>query len=298
MSDMIDLTNANLASDNLGEMWDDFAVRCTPEAAIQLQDAYNLITLSLECVPGGNNGFLDTNITTVLIDEGYDTPDTIQAVRKILIYALVDCLQAMGIMIDMDYIGPDELVILTKILDTIYTVDGIEDILGLSDVLEDEGIDPKERFIQVMALVDPLMDQEKLPYVIKDVSVDVTKGMLIGLNILSTDDDQYMEPFFKKRLVANKAFLKGTIGERHIVDGGGVQQQLDIYMNLFAAEVGEMMLNNPVEYIKNMISIMLLTPMTGAEIEGAVMSLINDVSETTEIMYRAQAVLKEVNLCQ
>lgn len=295
MLDTIDMTNANLASDNLGEMWDDFAVRCTPGVAIQLADAYNLITLSLEAGNEGNNGFLDVEITNILIDEARETSDTIQAIRRLLIDGVVDCLQAMGIIIDMDYIGPDELGVLCKVLDTIFTFDGMEDILGLADVLDDEGIDPKERFITVIKMNDPQTDFENLYDIISEVSMDVTKGLLIGLNILATDDDQYMEPAMKRRLKGNKEFFKGTLGEFHVVNGGGIQQQQEVYLTLFAAELGEMLLTDPVAYVKNVLSLLLLTSLTRSQIEGQIMALTQDVSSDLEVMYRCQAVFKEVN---
>lgn len=295
MLDTIDLTNANLASDNLGEMWDDFAVRCTPEAAIQLVEAYNLITLSLESAEAGNNGFLDIEITNLLIDEGSETSDVIQSIRKLFIDGIVDCLQIMGIIIDMDYVGPNDLPLLTKILDTIYTFDGMEDILGLADVLDDEGIDPKERFITVVKMNDKEIDFDALYNIIDDVSINVTKGLLIGLNILPTDDDQYMEPALKRRLVNNKAFLKGTMGEYHVVNGGGMQQPQDAYMTLFAAELGEMLMTDPFLYVKNVLSLLMLTPLTPSQIEGQIMALAQDVSSEMEMIYRVQAMLQEVN---
>lgn len=298
MLETIDITNANLASDNLGEMWDDFAVRCTPEVAIQLVDAYNLITIALEAGEEGNNGFLDIEITNILINEMSETSDVIQSIRKLLIDRIVDCLSVMGIIIDMDYVGPNELRILTKILDTIFTFDGMEDILGLADVLEDEGIDPKERFITVIQMNDPETDFTELYNIISEVSVNVTKGLLIGLNILSTDDDQYMEPAMKRRLVNNREFLKGTVCEYHVVHGGGMQQHQDVYLTLFGPELGEMLLKDPVLYVKNVLSLLLITPLTQSQIEGQIMALAQDVVGDIESIYKVQNLLNEVTFSE
>lgn len=290
MSDVIDMTNVNLASENLGAMWDDFVTRCIPEAAILLQDAYNLINLSFP------DNSLDTTITTILIDEAMGTSDTIQAIRRQLIYGLVDCLQIMGIIIDMDYVGPEELVDLSHVLDTIYTFDGMEDLLGLVDVLEDDQIDPKERFITVIQLNDPSYDTEKLQYIIKDVSPNVTKGIMVGLNILDRDDNQYMEPSLKRRIIDNKEFLSGTVGETHIKNGGGLQQELDGYLGLFGPELGPMMIEDPVLYIKNILSLMLISSIPETLIKGQILSLAQEICGDLNDLYKAQAVIDGVKI--
>lgn len=178
MSEIIDLGDRNLAVENLGEMWQDFAARLMPEAAILFKDAYNLISISL---PENGN---DIQITNILIDESLETPDTVMHIRKLLIDSIVDCLQMMGIIIDYDYVSPDSLKDLVHILDTIYTLDGMDDLMQLVEILDDELIDAKERFIRVIERVEPNYDLENFPYMIKEVSPNVTKGILIGLNIL------------------------------------------------------------------------------------------------------------------
>lgn len=298
MLDVIDLTNTNLASDNLGEMWDDFAVRCTPAAAKLLVEAYNLITLSMELAPEGNNGYLDITITHILIDEGMETSDTIQAIRKILMEGLIDCLKICGIIVDMDYIGPGELPDLITLLDTIYTFNGMDDIFGLADVLEDEYMDPKERFIRVVKMGNPEYDIEKLYTMISEVSVNTTKGMLIGLNILDSDDIQYMEPALKRRLIASKEFLKGTLGEYHIQNGGGVQLQSDVYLTLFGPRLAEYMSEDPVKYVKNILSLFMISDLTPKSIEAQITALSQEVTDDLDTMYRIQGLLKEVNLSE
>lgn len=290
MSDIIDMTNVNLASENLGEMWDSFAARCLPDAAILFQDAYNLISISC---PDHN---LDVIFTNILIDESMGTSDTIQSIRQHLIFALIDCLQVRGIIIDMDYVEPKSLGDLVQILDTLYVFDGMDDILGLVDVLEDDQIDPKERLITVIHLNDKSYDTEQLPYIIKDVSPDVTKGILVGLNVLDRDDDQYMEPSLKKRVVNNKPFMKGTVGEKHVINGGGLQQELHGYMGIFGPELGPLMLENPPLYIKNVLSLMLISNIPETLIKGQILSLAQEVCTDLQDLYKAQAIIDEVKI--
>ena len=260
MSEIIDLGDRNLAVENLGEMWQDFAARLMPEAAILFKDAYNLISISL---PENGN---DIQITNILIDESLETSDTIMHIRKLLIDSIVDCLQMMGIIIDYDYVSPDSLKDLVHILDTIYTLDGMDDLMQLVEILDDELIDAKERFIRVIEKVEPDYDLENFPYMIKEVSPNVTKGILIGLNILDNDDTEYMEPTIKRRVQTNKEFLKETLGWEHIINGGASTLSLEVLMTLFVSDLGIKLTGNKLDYFKNVLSLMLISDLTDGQI--------------------------------
>lgn len=290
MSEIIDLGDRNLAVENLGEMWQDFAARLMPEAAILFKDAYNLISISL---PENGN---DIQITNILIDESLETSDTIMHIRKLLIDSIVDCLQMMGIIIDYDYISPDSLKDLVHILDTIYTLDGMDDLMQLVEILDDELIDAKERFIRVIEKVDPDYDLENFPYMIKEVSPNVTKGILIGLNILDNDDTEYMEPAIKRRVQTNKEFLKETLGWEHIINGGASTLSLEVLMTLFVSDLGIKLTENKLDYFKNVLSLMLISDLTDGQIKSQYFALVEEVAENMDEVYKAQTLLEKVKI--
>lgn len=290
MSEIIDLGDRNLAVENLGEMWQDFAARLMPEAAILFKDAYNLISISL---PENGN---DIQITNILIDESLETSDTIMHIRKLLIDSIVDCLQMMGIIIDYDYISPDSLKDLVHILDTIYTLDGMDDLMQLVEILDDELIDAKERFIRVIEKVEPDYDLENFPYMIKEVSPNVTKGILIGLNILDNDDTEYMEPTIKRRVQTNKEFLKETLGWEHIINGGASTLSLEVLMTLFVSDLGIKLTENKLDYFKNVLSLMLISDLTDGQIKTQYFALVEEVAENMDEVYKAQTLLEKVKL--
>lgn len=290
MSEIIDLGDRNLAVENLGEMWQDFAARLMPEAAILFKDAYNLISISL---PENGN---DIQITNILIDESLETSDTIMHIRKLLIDSIVDCLQMMGIIIDYDYISPDSLKDLVHILDTIYTLDGMDDLMQLVEILDDELIDAKERFIRVIEKVDPDYDLENFPYMIKEVSPNVTKGILIGLNILDNDDTEYMEPTIKRRVQTNKEFLKETLGWEHIINGGASTLSLEVLMTLFVSDLGIKLTENKLDYFKNVLSLMLISDLTDGQIKSQYFALVEEVAENMDEVYKAQTLLEKVKI--
>lgn len=290
MSEIIDLGDRNLAVENLGEMWQDFAARLMPEAAILFKDAYNLISISL---PENGN---DIQITNILIDESLETSDTIMHIRKLLIDSIVDCLQMMGIIIDYDYISPDSLKDLVHILDTIYTLDGMDDLMQLVEILDDELIDAKERFIRVIERVEPDYDLENFPYMIKEVSPNVTKGILIGLNILDNDDTEYMEPTIKRRVQANKEFLRETLAWEHITKGGASTLSLEVLMTLFVSDLGIKLTENKLDYFKQVLSLMLISDLTDGQIKSQYYALLEEVAENMDEIYKAQTLLEKVKL--
>jgi hypothetical protein len=290
MSEIIDLGDRNLAVEKLGEMWQDFAARLMPEAAILFKDAYNLISISL---PENGN---DIQITNILIDESLETSDTIMHIRKLLIDSIVDCLQMMGIIIDYDYVSPDSLKDLVHILDTIYTLDGMDDLMQLVEILDDELIDAKERFIRVIERVEPDYDLENFPYMIKEVSPNVTKGILIGLNILDNDDTEYMEPTIKRRVQANKEFLKETLAWEHITKGGASTLSLEVLMTLFVSDLGIKLTENKLDYFKQVLSLMLISDLTDGQIKSQYFALLEEVAENMDEIYKAQTLLEKVKL--
>lgn len=290
MSEIIDLGDRNLAVENLGEMWQDFAARLMPEAAILFKDAYNLISISL---PENGN---DIQITNILIDESLETPDTVMRIRKLLIDSIVDCLQMMGIIIDYDYVSPDSLKDLVHILDTIYTLDGMDDLMQLVEILDDELIDAKERFIRVIERVEPNYDLENFPYMIKEVSPNVTKGILIGLNILDNDDTEYMEPTIKRRVQANKEFLRETLAWEHITKGGASTLSLEVLMTLFVSDLGIKLTENKLDYFKQVLSLMLISDLTDGQIKSQYYALLEEVAENMDEIYKAQTLLEKVKL--
>lgn len=290
MSEIIDLGDRNLAVENLGDMWQDFAARLMPEAAILFKDAYNLISISL---PENGN---DIQITNILIDESLETPDTVMHIRKLLIDSIVDCLQMMGIIIDYDYVSPDSLKDLVHILDTIYTLDGMDDLMQLVEILDDELIDAKERFIRVIERVEPNYDLENFPYMIKEVSPNVTKGILIGLNILDNDDTEYMEPTIKRRVQANKEFLRETLAWEHITKGGASTLSLEVLMTLFVSDLGIKLTENKLDYFKQVLSLMLISDLTDGQIKSQYFALLEEVAENMDEIYKAQTLLEKVKL--
>lgn len=290
MSEMIDLTTADLGVENLGEMWEDFIARCLPDHATLFTESYNLIAIS---VP---ESFVDSTLTHLLIDESIDTSDLMSHVRKLFIDSIIDCLQLMGIIIDNDYVEMNTLKELNVILDTIYLADGMTDLIGLLDILNDAEMTPKERFIEVIRTAQPQYDMENAENLIKDVSTNVIRGLMIGINVIDEDNSEWVDPSLKTRIKANKEFLKGTLASQHIGDGGAPGLTMDSYLNLFTSDLGRILVDGTQTYLHSVLALMVISSLTDSQIVGQYNSLIEDHCDSIEEIYKAQELLKGVVL--
>lgn len=290
MSEMIDITNTDLGVENLGEMWEDFIARCTPEQATLFNESYNLIAISFP------ESFIDNTITHLLVDDSISTSDLMAHIRILFIDTIIDALQMMGILFDKDYIDPNSLKELNVILDTIYLADGLTDIIGLVDTLNDEIADPKERFIRVVRMTQPQYDMENMEYYIRDVSTNTIRGLLIGINVIDEDDTDWVDPYLQKRIKGNKEFLKTTLAVKHIADGGGIGLMFDGYFKVFANELAELLVTDQIAYLRNILGLMLISSLTDTEIVGQYTSLVDQHCESVEELYKGTNLLNEVNI--
>ncbi|QZA70576.1 hypothetical protein AH04_93 [Erwinia phage AH04] len=290
MSDMIDLTNVDLGVENMGEMWVDFIARCTPHQATLFNESYNLIAISFP------ESFIDNTLNQLFIDETLDTSELMAHVRVLLINTIIDALQMMGIIIDKDFIELNSLVELKSILDTIYLFDGLTDLLGLVEVLNNEEQDCKDRFIQVVEMTQPQYDISNAMYFIKEVSPNTIRGILIGLNVIDEDDATYVDHTIRDRIKANKVWLGGTLGGKHIIEGGGGGQLIDGYLKIFMSDLAKDLATNPFDYLKNVLSLMLISALSDAAIYGQFSSLVEDQTTTIEEAYKAMEIIKKVKL--
>lgn len=290
MSEMIDLTNIDLGVENLGEMWEDFIARCIPEQATLFNESYNLIALSFP------DSYIDSTITHMLVDEGLDTSDLMAHMRLLFIDTIIDALQIMGIIVDKDYIEMNSLEELKNVLDTIYIFDGLTDLIGLVDVLNNEEMDCKERFIQIVHMTQPQFDMSNMDYFIKDVSPNVIRGIMIGLNIIDEDDTVFVDHTIKRRIQVNKVFLSGTFGGQHIINGGGLGQFVDGYMKIFMSDLAKVLMEDKFAYLNHVMSLMLISSLSDTEINGQFNALIEDQCTDTVELYKATAIMNKVKL--
>lgn len=291
MLDYLDITDTKVAVDELGDSWTNFEALLTPETAQLFNTSYNLITIAVkECA-------LPLDITDCLIDEMLDTSALISSVRQIFLVYITDILNNMGIIVDKDQVTADSLPSLNNILNTIYSLDDVEDVMGLIYVLENQTFTNKDRLVEVIKRLYDLDDDEDYPDIISDVSGDVIKGLLIGLGALTIDDsDDYTNQDITRRIKNNKPFLVGTIAERHVKDGGGVGLSYDALYKLYINEIAELMVKDPKQYYKEVLCILIISSLTNEEIESGYEGMVKDFANDMNELYIASVLIEEVDL--
>ena len=278
-----------IAVDELGESWSNFESLLTPETALLFNTSYNLITIGVkECS-------LPLDITNTLINEGLDTSSLISSIRQIFLVYLTDVLGTMGILIDKDQVDSDSLPYLNNILNVIYALDDVDDVMGLIFILENHTFTNKDKLVEIIIKLYDLDDEDQYPNLIFDVSADVIKGLLIGLGALTIDDSEnYVDANIANRIKANKTFLEGTIAEKHIKDGGGIGLSYEAISNLYINDIAKIMVENPIKYYKEIIGILIISSLTDVEIESGYEGMVKDFANDLTELHSASRLIEEV----
>lgn len=292
MSDYIDDTNLKVAIDELGDLWFSFEECLVPETAIIFNKSYNLITMAVK------DSALSLDISTLLTDDSQAIPSVVNNVRETFLVYLCDILNNMGIIINKEHVDPDSLPYLNTILETIYLTDGMDDVMGLIYVLENETFTNKERVIEVIKRVYDLDDDEIYPDLISDISADVIKGLMKGLgaDTDATDDKEYVNEEIVKRVKANREFLKGTLAGTHVINDGAMGLSYQVLSDMFINELAKLIVGEKKEYYKNILGMLVISSMTNVEIESGYEGMIKDFANDLDELYIASALLEELVL--
>lgn len=260
--DTVDTRDIYRARDDLGSLWTNFEETLVPETAQLLNTAYTLIVI----VPRENN--LSTQLTPILIDENIENSERTNYIRRFLIETMVGLLMDMGVVINKEYVDLDSLKDLINILDTLYTTDQVEDVLGIIYILDNETYSNKDKLITTIVKTLELDEEGQLEYIIEDVSADVIKGLYIGFGAIDIDDVDYLNPEVRDRIRKNRLFLQGTLASQHITNGGGVGFSFEAYTNLFINEIGIILIKDKEQYFKEVLALLLISSETTGEIEN------------------------------
>lgn len=290
MTDYIDFTQIYAARDDLGTTWLDFEDTLVREQAIIFNTAYNLISLSLK------ENSLSTIITTILNDEEIDLNNKIIVIRKTLVEGLIELSRQLGIILNLDYIDLDSLQSLCEIINTLISLDGSDDVLGLTYILDNETYDNKDKLIECIIRVNGLDDEGMLPYMIEEVSGSTIKGLYYGLNQFDIEDGEYVNPDITRRIKQNKLFLAGTLAENHIINGGGVGLEFSLLMNHFIHQLSPLLMGDKKAYLKEILGLCLISSLTSVEIQEGFEGTIKDLSDTVEDIYAWSILLEKVKL--
>ncbi len=285
----LDLTGESLLTDDLGDTWLAFTKSITDHNTYIFNTGYNLIRIS------DPNTTVGLTINEILIDESRGVTEQTFAIRNLIITNIINIAQDMGITIDVDNVTIDDLPTLCKIVDLVYILDGFEDLLSLSAVLESKDLDPVDRFVRLIELYYDEDDLNAYQYLITDVNERTLEAIRLSL-INHEHDELPVEKTVKDRILKNKAFLRNTLAWKHITDGGNIGGSFNILTADFKPELTLHEDADKVEYIRQVVALALVSDLANGEILDAVSQLISVTITDPVVLFKADALIEGLNL--
>lgn len=288
MLENIDPTE-DLGIENLGLEWVKLLSSQHEELATLFRNAYNLI---MEATP---NDDFNIKLTNILIREDIVAAEKVLLIRKELVVKITIILQLMGVTVDKDYIDLNSLSVLYKIFNSFYLLNGIDDVIGVSDIIENTHQTAKDRFIEILELLY-LEDLDELNDIIEYVEPNVLRGILIGLQFLDEDSNDYIDPSLKTRITNNVNYIINTLGHRYIKDGGTIGLKSEHMLTFFECDLTNIIMESKPEYIKNLISVLIISSASDEEIVKIVTEQIESLSDDISVIYKMNNIFKEAVL--
>lgn len=259
----VDLTDVDLLSDDVGGIWDSFKLNITDTNINRLVSGYNLIKISL---PDTN---LSTDITDLLLDENFDTPFKTQALLELMLTNIIDILTRVGFTLNGDYLDLEVLDTLIKVLDLFAIIDGYEDLMDISNILESRDIDPVQRFIRVydiVYLIDEYGDEaEVLATIIDDISEVVLEGLRLCLVL--PELDIVVPDNIKLRIDVNRELLTlDTLAGAHIRNDGSLGSTFENLLSFYSNELTLIKDVDAFGYCKELILLLLISEVNNGSI--------------------------------
>lgn len=286
--DVINL-DTNLAEENIGDIWTNFIESITPAHGEDYNAAYNLVALL------GKVDDTTIFINHILIDDSISKENKSAEIRVYLINSLIDSLQIMGVGVDKDFIGPNNLKDLINVVNAFYTLHDMNDLLGIAEILQSEDFQPLDKLIEVVDRLYLDYDVEILRDIIVSVESKTIKGILVGLNLLD-EDGEHVEGYIKERVIKNKPFLKGTLGFDHVVNDGALGLDMNILFNIHVNKLAELLASDHAQYHRQILSLMLISSLVDTDIVKSFKILVNKHTEDIGEAYKLLDILTEVNL--
>ena len=288
----LDLTNVDLLSKDVGEPWINFSQALTPEVADLMQRVYTLLALTDE------ESVLVSAIANLLSDEDTPVIEIKAILLELLLNNIIEQLVKFGITLDLEQVNANKLDLLYQITDVIYLLNGYEDLEGLSVILEQRDLDPKDRFIELfrklysMEPTDQVIDE--LNYLIDECSEYLME--MLRLSLIVADGVPDIPKHVRERVRANAAFLGGTTAGKHIRNNGQVGMGFLTSLSFYRLELDAAMRQSPEQYIKELFAFAIISETPDDELWDKLKVVIEENVEEVTLLYRAEQLIDEIIL--
>ena len=231
----LDLTGINLLSSDVGGMAVAFLDSITEANAKRLVDGYNLIKVT------DPDTMLGSMVTDILLDETVEIPLKKDTLLRLMLTNIINLLRQASVKINTDHVEFSDYDLIYQILDLFTIIDGVEDLMGLSMVLENQAVTAKERFIQLFSTVYIEEDEstlERLSILIEDVSEVTLETM--RLSLIHPKIEDIIPDKLVKRIIANKDFLCQSFVGDYIRSNGNIGTTVENLLSFFASDLNRL----------------------------------------------------------
>ena len=288
----VDLTNVNLLVDDVGGLAASFLNHLTETNAKRLVDGYNLIAIS------DPDNSLAPIITEILISESTEIALKKETMLSLILNNIIATLRKASVYINEDMVTINDFDTIYNILNMFTIVDGVEDLMGISIILENQSITALERFIKCYGMVYMIEEEvllEPLYGLIKDVS-EVTVET-IKLSLILPEINDIIPDKLISRIKANKELINNTFVGDYIRADGNIGLPVESLLGFFKPELTLLRGQEdefPMHYYNAVAAIIIISDVNNESLQSELISRIRDSVEDLDLIFDIDNLISKV----
>jgi len=278
-----------LADSVIGGLWTSFRKAIPPMQATELNKAFNLIMLA------DGDSLMPSQLATVLVDEYTDTPSKKQSAYVVIATNIIEVLKTMGVTLNEDVAGEDKLSEMATLLDFFFELREYQDLIGLKGLLESYDIPPVNRYLQAMKVFwGEEFDISEFECLIEDVSEVTLKSIKDAL--FNPDDVENPPEPLQRRIVANKAFLEGSLAFGHVTRNGQLGGSMTSFLSFYKAELDEILEEDIIKYGKEIVCFFIISEINNEWLKDKATQYLYSIISDVIALVKIEALIEEVVL--
>lgn len=278
----VDLTGVNLLVDDVGGLALSFLNHVTEANAIRLIHGYNLIKVA------DPDTMLGSMVTDILMDESVELTLQKDTLLRLMLTNIIKLLNGSSVFINTDEVDFPDYDLLYNTLNLFTVIEGIEDLLGLSLILENQSVPPLERFIQLYSAVymeEDVSVLDRLYILIKDVSEVTLEALRLSLIMPALDD--IIPDVLVARVKANKDLLNKSFVGDYIRSCGSIGSTLPNLLSYFKDDLDRLI--DPVyefkiHYYAALLGIIIISDVNNDSVLEEFSKLTKDTVEDMDLL--------------
>lgn len=274
----------------VGEMWAEFKAHIPDDQYKILSRGLTYILLTYP------DSALPMQITETFVNDQLDTNAKKQVIWGYIVDNIIEIMTKMGLVLNLEYVDNKFLPQYIRLVDTLYTLPGYEDTMGLTNILDSLDIDPVERLEMVLRkLLGIQADLEHYAYIIRDVSEVLLKSFSDGMK--GNNEIENPPKNIINRVIGNKPLFTNTLMWTHIVNQGQLGGAVDSLMNFFKHDLARVLEDEGQErYGINLVCLVLISEINNSAVKETVSRLLDNEVEDITVRMKLDSCIAKLNL--